>query len=153
MSPRSVVDLVLRDAPVLPATIAVEDAVRVLLDGDLPALPVTEEDGRYLGIFGEREFIQAVFPGYLQDLGYVGFVPQSLEEVLEKRRGCAREPIRDHLLTEHVDVPVNCADIQVAETFIHHRVLVVPVTDAGRVVGVITRRAFFTALAERFLSS
>ncbi|MDP9400955.1 MAG: CBS domain-containing protein [Actinomycetota bacterium] len=153
MSPRSVVDVVLHDAPVLPATTPVEEAARALLDGDLPALPVADDEGRYLGIFGEREFIQAVFPGYLGTLGSVAFVPQSLEEVLDKRRACASEPIRRHLNTEHVDVPVDSADIQVAETFIHHRVLLVPVTDAGRVVGVITRRAFFTALAERFLSS
>jgi CBS domain-containing protein len=153
VSPRSVVDVVLHDAPVLPATTPVEEAARALLDGDLPALPVADDEGRYLGIFGEREFIQAVFPGYLGTLGSVAFVPQSLEEVLDKRRACASEPIRRHLNTEHVDVPVDSADIQVAETFIHHRVLLVPVTDAGRVVGVITRRAFFTALAERFLSS
>ena len=151
MSPRSVVELVLREAPVLPARTTVAEAARALLDGDLPALPVADEGARYLGIFGEREFIQAIFPGYVQVLGSAAFVPQSLEEVLDKRRGCAGEPIRDHLNTEHIDVPADSADIQVAETFIHHRVLLVPVIDGGRVVGVITRRAFFTALAERFL--
>ena len=151
MSPRSVVELVLREAPVLPARTTVAEAARALLDGDLPALPVTDERGRYLGIFGEREFIQAIFPGYVQSLGSAAFVPQALEEVLDKRRAGAGEPIRDHLNTEPIDVPAQSADIQVAETFIHHRVLVVPVTHEGRVVGVISRRAFFEALAERFL--
>ncbi len=151
MSPRSVVDLVVREAPVLGAATTVGEATRVLLDSDLPALPAVDERGRFVGIFGEREFIQALFPRYVQSLGYVGFVPQSIEEILDKRRTCAVELVGDHLHTEHVDVPVEAADIQVAETFIHHRVLIVPVTDGGRVVGVITRRAFFAALAERFL--
>jgi len=52
--------------------------------------------------------------------------------------------------TEHVDVPPDFADLQLAEVFIHHRVLIVPVTEHGRVTGIITRSDFFRALAERF---
>ena len=40
----------------------------------------------------------------------------------------------------------------VAEIFLHHRVLIVPVTEAGRVTGVITRSDFFRSVAERFLA-
>jgi CBS domain-containing protein len=39
----------------------------------------------------------------------------------------------------------------VAEIFLHHRVLLVPVVDGGAVTGVITRSDFFRALATRFL--
>jgi CBS domain-containing protein len=53
--------------------------------------------------------------------------------------------------TEHVDVGPDFADTQVAEIFLHHRVLIVPVVDDGRVLGVITRGDFFRAIAERFL--
>ena len=41
--------------------------------------------------------------------------------------------------TEHVDVGPDHSDTQVAEIFLHHRVLIVPVVDHGRVTGVITR--------------
>jgi CBS domain-containing protein len=53
--------------------------------------------------------------------------------------------------TEHVDVEPDFSDTQVAGIFLHHRVLVVPVVDDGRVAGVITRRDFFRTLAERFV--
>jgi CBS domain-containing protein len=53
--------------------------------------------------------------------------------------------------TERVKVPADASDLQVAETFLHHRVLIVPVTDDAQVTGVITRSDFFAALAERFL--
>ena len=43
------------------------------------------------------------------------------------------------LNTDHVDVGPDYSDVQLAETFLHHRVLIVPVVDQGRVVGVITR--------------
>ena len=55
--------------------------------------------------------------------------------------------------TEHVDVGTDFSDAQVAEIFLHHRVLIVPVLDDGRVLGVITRTDFFKALAERFAAA
>jgi CBS domain-containing protein len=131
---------------------SVESAVRRLLDSDLPALPIVDGDGHYAGLFGEREFFAALFPGYLSELGYAGFVPHVLEEALDKRAACGREPVADHMNTEHVDVGSDFSDAQVAETFLHHRVLIVPVVRDGSVTGVITRGDFFRAVAERFLS-
>jgi CBS domain-containing protein len=152
MSPRAVSGPLVRDAPVLHETDTVGDAVRSLLESDLPALPVVDERGKLTGIFGEREFLGAVFPGYLKELKYAGFVRKSLEDALEKRSECRQETVSRHMNTEHVDVDTEFADLQVAEIFLHHRVLIVPVTDGGRVAGVITRGDFFRSVAERFLS-
>jgi CBS domain-containing protein len=152
MSPRSVSDPLVRDSPVLNADDTVETAVRRLLDTDLPALPVAGSGDRFCGIFGEREFFQALFPGYLSQLGGAGFVTRSLESALEKRSSCRADAVRDHMNTEHVEVGTDFSDAQVAETFLHHRVLILPVIDDdGRVAGVITRSDFFRAVAHRFL--
>jgi CBS domain-containing protein len=126
--------------------------VRRLLESDLPALPVAGADGRYAGIFGEREFFAALFPGYLSELKYAGFVPRALEDALEKRAACRDDPVGDHINTEHVDVGSDFSDAHFAETFLHHRVLIRPVVDDGRVTGVITRGDFLRAVAERFLA-
>jgi CBS-domain-containing membrane protein len=151
MSPRSITDPLLREAPVLRAGEEVGSAVRRLLDSGLPALPVVDERERYAGIFGEREFMGAVFPGYLKELRSASFVPRSLQDALEKRSGCRQEPVGRHMNTEHVDVGPDYSDAQVAEIFLHHRVLIVPVIDQRRVLGLLTRSDFFRALAERFL--
>ena len=153
MSPRSLTDPILRDAPSLRIGDQVGDAVRRLLESGFPALPVTGERGRFAGIFGEREFMEALFPGYLKELRFAGFVPRSLEDALEKRSACRHEAVGDHMNTEHIDVGPDYSDAQVAEIFLHHRVLVVPVVDDGQVIGVITRRDFFRVLAERFLEA
>ncbi len=129
----------------------VAEAVRAVLDSGLPALPVVDGDEKLVGIFGEREFLGALFPKYVKELPYAAFVPKSIESVLEKRASCRTEPVREHMNTEHVDVAPDYSDVQLAETFLHHRVLIVPVTDAGRVVGVVTRSEFFAGLARRFL--
>ena len=127
------------------------EAVRVVLDSGLPALPVAGPDGRFAGIFGEREFMQGLFPGYVGNLRSAGFVARSMEDVLEKRSSCAQERVEQHMNTERISVPEDFSDVQVAEVFLHHRVLIVPVLEGGRIVGVVTRRDFFRALAERFL--
>ena len=69
MSPRTITDELVREAPVLHADTQVGDAVRQLLDSGLPALPVVGDEG-LCGIFGEREFITALFPKYLGELDY-----------------------------------------------------------------------------------
>jgi CBS domain-containing protein len=151
MSPRSVSDPLVRETPILDVGDSVETSVRRLLDTELPALPVAR-GGRYCGIFGEREFLQALFPGYLDQLGGAGFVTRSLESALEKRSSCRRDAVRKYMNTEHVEVGTDFSDAQVAEIFLHHRVLILPVIDQdGRVGGVITRSDFFGAVARRFL--
>ncbi len=154
MSPRTVAGAVLRPSPVLRDTDPLGEAVARVVESGLPGLPVVDQEGRYAGLFGEREFLEALFPRYVQTLGYAGFVPRSLESVLDKRRRNSADHVREWMNTEHVDVPDDAADVQLAETFLHHRVIVVPVVDAGRrIVGVVLRRDFFGALAERYLAA
>jgi len=151
MSPRQLTEPLVRETPLLHATDGVGTAVAALLGSDLPALPVVDGQDKLVGLFGEREFISALFPAYLRELKYAGFVRKSLDEALEKRGGCRDEPVSDHMNTEHVDVATDFSDAQVAETFLHHRVLILPVTDDHRVRGIITRQDFFSSLAQRFL--
>jgi CBS domain-containing protein len=152
VTPQSMSDPLVREVPVIRAEDSVEEAVRQVLVSRLPALPVVDADERFAGLFGEREFMAALFPGYVAELAYAAFVPRTLDEALNKRAACRADPVRRHMNTERVDVPSDFSDIQVAEIFLHHRVLMVPVTERGRVVGVITRSDFFRRLAERFLS-
>ncbi len=153
MSPQSLSHDLVRDTPVLRVADTVEHAVRTLLDTDLAALPAVDGDGRLKGIFGEREFMTALFPGYIGQLKYAGFVKHPLDDAIEKRATCANEHIGQHLNTDHVDVGPDYSDVQLAETFLHHRVLIIPVIDNKRLVGVITRSDFFRRIADRFLAA
>jgi CBS domain-containing protein len=152
MSPRSISDLVLREPEVLAAKETIEDAVKAILASGLPALPVADERGRFAGVFGEREFMAALFPGYLDQLKGAAFLRRSLDETLERRDACRMETVRAYMNTEHVEVAPDFADTQVAEIFLHHRVLIVPVVEERRVTGVITRKDFFRAIAEKFVA-
>jgi len=95
----------------------------------------------------------ALFPGYLQQLKTARFLTRSLDEALEKRDTCRSERVETYMNTDHVDVGPHYADTQLAEIFLHHRVLIVPIIEDDRVAGVISRRDFFRALAEEFVGS
>jgi CBS domain-containing protein len=150
MSPRSASDVALQRPPTLGVDDPVGSAARQVLDSGLPALAVVDRRGRFAGIFGEREFLTAVFPGYLSELRHTKFLRRSVDEGLEMREAARTEPVSRHMTTDHVDVGPDFSDAQVAEIFFHHRVLVLPVISNGRVDGLITRPEFFRVIAERF---
>jgi CBS domain-containing protein len=151
MTPRTVGDLTIREVPLLREDEQVRPAVRRIIEAGVPALPVVGSDERLKGIFGEREFINAIFPGYMRELHYAGFVTKATDELLEKQIECASRPVSEYMNTEHIEVGTDYSDAQLAETFMHHRVLIIPIVDDGHVKGVVTRWDFFRALAERLL--
>jgi CBS domain-containing protein len=139
-----------REVPLLRAGQTVGSAIDVVLAAGVPALPVVDEEGRLEGVFGEREVIHAVFPRYFDTLGSASFVPHSVDPALERGAGAAAEPVADHMTTDHVEAGPDASDAELAETFLHHRVLIVPIVQDGRVIGIVTRADFFRALARRF---
>ncbi len=151
MTPTTISDDILRDAPLLHADDTIADATTMLLESELPALAVVDREERFAGIYGEREFMTAAFPGYLKELKYAGFVSHTLDDALERNETCRQDPVAKHMNTEHVDVGPDYSDLQIAETFIHHRVLIVPVVDKRTVKGIITRSDFFAIVAKRLL--
>ena len=148
--PDAITRQALREIEPLGADELIGPAARRLLELGLPALPAVEADGSFAGLFGEREFMSALFPGYMNELHSAAMVRRSIDETIERRSACRDEPIRRYLTTDHVLVEDDYSDTQLAELFLHHRVLVVPVASAGRVHAVITRADFFAALVARF---
>lgn len=148
--PDSIVNQTIREIEPLRADELVGPAARRVIELGLPALPAVEEDGRFAGIFGEREFMAAVFPGYVGELASAAMVSRSVDEAIERRSACGREPIRRFLTADHVVVEDEYSDTQLAELFLHHRVLIIPIATRGKVHALVTRHDFFRALVERF---
>ena len=148
--PDSIVKQAIREIDPLRVEDCVGDAAQRLVDLGLPALPAVEADGSFAGIFGEREFMIALFPGSVRELGSTAMISRSADETIERRRECGSEPIRAYLTTDHVLVEDDYSDTQLAELFLHHRVLIIPIATAGRVHALVTRSDFFAALVQRF---
>src|SRR5918995_3318340 len=149
--PDSIVRSVLKEIEPLSADELVGVAARRVVDVGLPGLPAVEADGRFAGIFGEREFMAALFPGYVGELASSAMISRSIDDTIERRVACGREPVGDHLTTDHVLVEDDYSDTQLAELFLHHRVLIIPIATRGKVHAVVTRNDFFRTLVERVL--
>lgn len=147
--PDSIVANALREVEPLSVDETVAAAARRILAAGLPALPAVGKDRRFAGIFGEREFMGAAFPAYLRQLASARMVSRRLDEAIELRQSCRLEPIANHLTPNHITVSADYSDTQLAEIFLHHDVLIVPVLESGQVRGVVTRADFFRAVLER----
>lgn len=142
----SIAKRTMREIKPLDAEDPVIRAARRVHEAGLPALPAVERDGTFAGIFGEREFIAALFPGYLAELRSARMVTPSMDVAIDRRIDCAHEPVRLYLTPGGVVVGDEYSDTQIAELFIHHRVLIVPIATRGHIHAVITRHAFFETL-------
>jgi predicted transcriptional regulator len=146
--PDSIVKQTIKEITPLDVDELVGVAARKVVEAELPALPAVE-DGKFVGIFGEREFMAALFPGYVRELASSAMIGRSIDDAIERRESCRAEPIRKYLTTDHVLVEDNYSDTQLAELFLHHRVLIIPIATKGEVHAVVTRSDFFRALAAK----
>jgi CBS domain-containing protein len=147
--PDSIVKATLKQIEPLSNGTLVGGAAHKVIDSGLPALPVVDEKGKFAGIFGEREFMSAMFPGYVETLASSRMISRSIDETIERRGECWGEPISEYMTTDHVLVEDDYSDTQLAELFLHHRVLIIPIATEGRVHAVVTRNDFFRALVSR----
>ena len=147
--PDSIVNSVLREIEPLRTDELVLDAAGKVVDSGLPGLPVVDAEGEFAGIFGEREFMAALFPGYVGELASSAMIRRTIDDAIERRLSCRSEPISKYLTTDHVVVEDDYSDTQLAELFLHHRVLVIPIASSGTIHAVVTRNEFFRALVAK----
>jgi CBS domain-containing protein len=147
--PDSIVQDTLKEIEPLSADEPVGSATRKVIAAGLPGLPAVDEEGEFAGIFGEREFMAALFPGYVGELGSTAMISRTIDETIERRETCWNEPIRKYLTTDHLVVEDDYSDTQLAELFLHHRVLIIPIATKGKVHALVTRNDFFRALVAK----
>lgn len=149
--PKSLVQATIREIEPLLLDDTIASATKRVIDSGLPALPAVDTDGKFAGIYGEREFMGAFFPGYVGTLTSARMVSRSMDAAIDRRLSCREEAIEKYLTTDHVVVEDDYSDTHIAELFLHHRVLVIPIATNGRVHAVVTRSDFFHAMAARVI--
>jgi CBS domain-containing protein len=140
-----------------PVTVApdagVEDVVRLMREHELPGLPVVDGDGALVGIVTESDLVIADddgdlhIPHYIELFGGMVFMPEAVRRFEERFHKAAASTVRDMMtedpMTVEADDPVRKAARIIADSG-HNRL---PVTEGGRLVGVVTRVDVLGALA------
>jgi CBS domain-containing protein len=130
----------------------VEEVVKAMRDHELPGLPVVDGDGRLVGIVTESDLVIADdegdlhIPHYIELFGGMVFLEplRGFEARLKKAAAAtARDMMTADPVTVEADDPVRKAARLIADSG-HNRL---PVTDGGKLVGVVTRVDVLGALA------
>ena len=130
----------------------VEDVIRLLGDSELPGVPVVEEDGRCVGIVTEADLVIADeqgdlhLPHYIELFGGVVFL-EPLRHFEERLRKAFAAKASDMMTPDPITVGPDAGAREAARIISesgHNRL---PVTQGGRLVGVVSRADGPAALA------
>ncbi|XRQ16281.1 CBS domain-containing protein [Actinomadura welshii] len=121
----------------IPQTATVRQAVRVLHEHGVTALPVLDESGRLAGIVSEMDLLQGVFEhdprAFARPVATAAApAPRRVEEVMTRKVETVRP---------NTDVAV------LAEMMMKTRIKSVPVLDGSAIVGIVSRRDLIAMLA------
>lgn len=105
--------------------LSVQEAIDVLLTQQISGLPVTDDDGRLVGVITEFALLAVAY---------------------DKR--VKNHKVSHHMTREVITVDVDDPISRIADLCIVHRVRRVPVMKNGRLVGIIARRDVLRALVE-----
>ena len=143
MAEVTVGDVMQRDPVTISPDAGVEDLLRVLREHELPGLPVVE-DGRLVGIVTESDLVlqgddsSLHLPHYFELFGGVVFL-EPLQHLEDRLRKVFANTVSD-MMTADVQTISPTATVHEAARLIsrsgHNRL---PVTEDGRLVGVVTR--------------
>jgi CBS domain-containing protein len=136
----------------VPVDADIESVVRLLHEHELPGLPVVDRDGRCVGIVTEADLVlpdeegDLHLPHYISVFGGLVFI-EPLRRFEEKLRNAAAPTAAD-MMTPEPDTVAPDATVREAARKIsesgHNRL---PVTEDGRLMGVVTRVDVLGALA------
>jgi len=138
---------------VLKPTDIVSTAAKYIMDHRYRNLPVVDEDGRYLGVFGVNCLLKLVLPKAAvmqQGLDSLSFMRETLSDLHARLRSVEHEPISVCMSTDVVTVS---PELPLVETLLilYRTKTSIPVVDPkdGRLVGMIS----YFDVGEKILSA
>ena len=140
-------DVMVRQVVTARPNMAVGEAVRLLAENDVSALPVVNDDGMLLGIISEADLIwreeidtikhrswwlEAITPGATLANEFAKSHGRRVEEIMSRE-----------VITAEEGTPLE----EIATLLERHRIKRVPVTRQGKLVGIVSRSNLIQALA------
>ena len=118
-----------------------EDALKLLHDSGLPAIAVLSEDGGVVGLFGAKEVLRGLFPGYLDELKHSAFIADDLPGLQQHLIEVSTEPVTE-FMAEPLVVDTDTSAIHIAEQLVHSDIRAIALTENGQFIGMLGAHRF-----------
>ena len=122
------------------------EALKVLLENNVPGVPVVDEEGLLVGFVTDGHLLASALPEYLKVMADVSFVSEAGDEWVDYFAGSAERSVSEVMSTEVSQVELGDSEVVVAHKMVHDGVSSVVVTEGGKVVGVVNRLDLFAAV-------
>ena len=137
---------IMRPAVTITPDASEREALKVLLENDIPGVPVVDEEGLLVGYVTDGHLLASAMPEYLKVMADVSFVSEAGDEWVDYFAGSAEKPVSEVMSTEVSQVELGDSEVVVAHKMVHDGVSSVVVTEGGKVVGVVNRLDLFAAV-------
>jgi CBS domain-containing protein len=144
-------DVMVRDVLTVKPETNVTDAIKILSEHDVSALPVVDHSGRLVGILSEADLLPRVEDDEYRHRWWVeALMPASkLAREFDKAHGKkVSEVMSTRLLTASEDTPIS----HIAALLERHRIKRVPIVADDKLVGIVSRSNLIQALASSKLA-
>ena len=148
---QTVADIMHTDVPTVETTDSVERVLEVLREHELPGVPVVNTGGRCVGIITEEDLILSGedadlhLPHYFQLFGGFVFV-ERFSHFEERLRKAVASTAADLMTEDPVTIEPSATVEEAARVIARRKHNRLPVTERGRLVGVVTRLDVLEAL-------
>ena len=124
------------------------EVLRVLLENNVPGVPVVDEAGSLVGFVSDGHLLASALPQYLKVMADVSFVSEAGDEWVDYFAGSAERPVSEVMSKEVSQIELGKSEVVVAHKMVHDGVSSVVVTEAGKVVGIVTRLDLYAAIID-----
>jgi CBS domain-containing protein len=137
---------IMRPAVTITPDASEREALKVLLENNVPGVPVVDEEGILVGFVTDGHLLASAMPEYLKVMADVSFVSEAGDEWVDYFAESAEKPVGEVMSTEVSQVELGASEVVVAHKMVHDGVSSVVVTEGGTVVGVVNRLDLFAAV-------
>jgi CBS domain-containing protein len=141
------IDVMVRDVATVHPETDVAEAIKVLAERDISALPVVDSQGQLVGIISEADLIHRVEIGTEKHRRWLVESLTGATTLAEDFAKSHGKKVGEIMTTEVVAATEDASLADIAALFERHRIKRVPIIRDGKVVGVVSQSNLIQALA------
>lgn len=140
------VEKIMRPAVCVSPDAPAREALKIMRDNNVPAVPVVDADGKLEGFVTDGHLLESALPQYMKLMDSLSFVPESADTWVHYLTEAADKPVREVMGREVSQIELGMSELAVAHRMVHDGVSSVVVTRDGEVVGIVNRLDLYAAI-------